>query len=120
MNKLTIVGNLTADPVLKTVTVGGNEVKVANFTVAVNEKYGQTAKTTFFKVHAWRGLGETCAEYLKKGRKVLIEGPVRLNSYKDNTGAYRYDLEVRGDAVEFLDKKPEEEEDDDFAPEFEE
>lgn len=120
MNKLIIVGNLTVDPTLKTVnvkTASGEAVptKVCNFSVAVNER-GKD-KPTYFRVHAWRGLAETCATYLKVGRKVMVVGPVKQNSYTDNSGAIRYAMEVRAEEVEFLDRKPQAEELDELEEE---
>lgn len=115
MNKLIITGNLTADPVLRTVTVSNVQTEVANFNVAVNDS--RTNKATFFRVTVWRGLAKTCAQYLKKGRKVLVEGPVSINSYSDNSGAWRCDLEVRGENVEFLDSSGKKAEEPEKAPE---
>ena len=102
-----IIGNLTNDPVLKTVMINDVPTKVVNFSVAANETGKK--ETTYFRVHAWRGQAENCAAFLKKGRKVYISGPVRLNSYKDSSGAIRYAMELRGDTIEFLDRKPMEE-----------
>lgn len=102
-----IIGNLTNDPVLKTVMINNVPTKVVNFSVAANETGKKDA--TYFRVHAWRGQAENCAAFLKKGRKVYISGPVRLNSYKDSSGAIRYAMELRGDTIEFLDRKPAEE-----------
>ena len=72
MNKLTIIGNLTRDPELRTTSTG---VNVCSFTVAVNRRQrsqgaeGQP-EADFFRVSAWRQLGEICQKYLAKGRKV--------------------------------------------------
>lgn len=105
MNKIIIVGNLTADPAVATRNIGGNDVKVANFSVAVNEGYGETRKTTYFRVNAWRGLAETIGQYLSKGRKVMVTGPVSLRQYKGTDGKIYTNLEVRADEVEFLDSQ---------------
>lgn len=105
MNKIIIVGNLTADPTVATRNIGGNDVKVANFSVAVNEGYGETRKTTYFRVNAWRGLAETIGQYLYKGRKVMVTGPVSLRQYKGTDGKIYTNLEVRADEVEFLDSQ---------------
>lgn len=106
MNKLTIIGNLTRDPQLRT-TQGG--VSVCDFTVAVNRRMssqqrqnGQQAEADFFRVTAWRELGENCSKYLAKGRKVCVVGPVRVETYTGNDGATRANLEVTADEVEFL------------------
>ena len=73
MNKLTIIGNLTRDPELRSLSSG---IPVCTFTVAVNRRNrSQNAENgqpeaDFFRVSAWRQLGENCARYLSKGRKV--------------------------------------------------
>ena len=70
MNKLFIVGNLTRDPELRTTSSG---ISVCSFTVAVNRRRSSTAagqpEADFFRVSAWRALGENCQKYLAKGRK---------------------------------------------------
>ena len=97
MNKLTIIGNLTKDPELRTTASG---VSVCNFTVAVNRRKGEGAD--FFSVSAWRERGEVCAKYLAKGRKVCVIGPVSARAYTANDGTSRAQLEVTADEVEFL------------------
>ncbi len=106
MNKLTIIGNLTRDPQLRTTSTG---INVCDFTVAVNKKQsaqqkanGQQAEADFFRVTAWRELGENCAKYLAKGRKVAVVGPVSVSQYTGNDGVTRANLEVNADEVEFL------------------
>ena len=104
MNKLTIIGNLTRDPETRTVSTGNT---VCSFTVAVNRRRAaQNAnqpEADFFRVSAWRQLGENCQRYLAKGRKVCVIGPVSVSSYeaKDGSGT-RFSLEVQADDVEFL------------------
>ena len=56
----------------------------------------------FFRVTAWRQLGENCQRYLAKGRKVAVVGPVSVQSYTGNDGNTRFSLEVQADDVEFL------------------
>lgn len=102
MNKLTIIGNLTKDPELRTTTTG---VNVCTFTVAVNRRKtqgNQNPEADFFKVTAWRERGELCAKFLRKGRKVCVIGPVSVSTYTGNDGATRANLEVTADEVEFL------------------
>ena len=106
MNKLTIIGNLTGDPESRT-TSGG--VNVTTFTVAVNrrnKKEGQN-EADFFRVSAWRQLGENCLKFLAKGRKVAVVGPVSVHTYTGNDGNTRASLEVNADEVEFLSPKSE-------------
>ena len=106
MNKLILIGNLTRDPQLRTTSTG---VNVCDFTVAVNRRLsaqqranGQQAEADFFRVTAWRELGENCAKYLAKGRKVSVCGPVSVSTYTGNDGITRATLEVTADEVEFV------------------
>lgn len=104
MNKLTIIGNLTRDPELRTTSTG---VSVCDFTVAVNRRNrsanaGAQPEADFFRVSAWRQLGENCQRYLAKGRKVCVMGPVSARTYQANDGTTRVSLEVTADDVEFL------------------
>ena len=103
MNKLTIIGNLTRDPELRTTSAG---INVCSFTVAVNRRTRRDAQTQpeadFFRVSAWRQLGENCAKFLAKGRKVCVIGPVSVRTYQGNDGATHASLEVTADDVEFL------------------
>lgn len=109
MNKLTIIGNLTRDPELR---VTPNGVNVCDFSVAVNRRLtaqqkanGQQQEADFFRVTAWRELGENCSKYLAKGRKVVVIGPVSVRTYTGNDGVTRASLEVTADEVEFLTPK---------------
>ena len=108
MNKLTIIGNLTRDPELRTTSSGMN---VCSFTVAVNRRRkaqgaGQP-DADFFRVSAWNQLGENCQRYLAKGRKVAVVGPVTARMYTGNDGQNRVSLEVMADDVEFLSSRNE-------------
>lgn len=103
MNKLTIIGNLTRDPETR-VTQSGSSV--CSFTVAVNRR-GQDDKADFFRVSAWNKLAETCQQYLAKGRKVAVTGPVSVSTYTGQDGKAYANLEVMAQDVEFLTPKGE-------------
>ena len=116
MNKLFIIGNLTRDPELRTTQSG---ISVCSFTVAVNRRRSQSndqPEADFFRVSAWRGLGENCAKYLAKGRKVSVVGAVSVSTYQANDGTTRASLEVTADDVEFLTSRQETQESDDYVP----
>ena len=98
MNKIVIIGNLTGAPELR-VTQSG--VSVCQFTVAVNGRRKDDG-ATFFRVTAWRALGETCHKYLDKGRKVMVCGAVSASAYTGRDGKPRASLEVTAEDVEFL------------------
>ena len=107
MNKLTIIGNLTRDPELRTTSSG---VNVCTFTVAVNRRRSGNSnqpEADFFRVSAWRQLGENCQRYLAKGRKVAVVGSVSVSTYTGNDGTTRATLEVTADDVEFLSSRNE-------------
>ena len=109
MNKLFIVGNLTRDPELRTTSSG---ISVCSFTVAVNRRRSSSTaagqpEADFFRVSAWRALGENCQRYLAKGRKVAVTGSVSVSTYQGNDGMTRASLEVNADDVEFLSPKGE-------------
>ena len=106
MNRLMIIGNLTRDPELRTTTSG---VNVCSFTVAVNRRptaaqrqSGQQPEADFFRVSAWRELGETCAKWLIKGKKVCVIGSVSVSTYAGQDGKTYANLEVQAQEVEFL------------------
>jgi single-strand DNA-binding protein len=109
MNKVFLVGNLTRDPELRNTREG---IPVCSFTVAVNRRRSANAEAgqpeaDFFRVTAWRQLGEICAKYLAKGRKVSIVGSVSAQAFAGSDGQPRASLEVTADDVEFLTPKGE-------------
>ena len=91
MNKVFLIGNLTRDPELRTTQTG---VSVCSFTIAVNRRRPNNAEAgqpeaDFFRITAWRQLGEICAKYLAKGRKVSVVGTVSASAYTGNDGVAR-------------------------------
>ncbi len=101
MNKLTIIGNLTADPQSHTTQDGKT---VCNFSLAVNRRQRREGQpeADFFRVAAWRQLGENCQKFLAKGRKVCVVGPVSVRTYQAQDGSTRASMEVTAEDVEFL------------------
>ena len=109
MNKLHIIGNLTKAPDLRTVNGQNGPISVCDFTVAVNRRIGGSNgqnDADYFRVTAWRGLGENCSKYLAKGRKVAVIGPVSVRTYQAQDGQTRASLEVQAEEVEFLSPAP--------------
>lgn len=98
MNKLIAIGNLAANPDLRSTP---NGIPVCTFTIAVNGRK-QDEPATFFRVTAWRQLGENCNRYLAKGKKVFVSGPVSVSTYTAKDGTTRASLEVTAEDVEFL------------------
>lgn len=79
-------------------------MSVCSFTVAVNRRKSgnQNPEADYFRVSAWRQLGENCAKWLVKGRKVCVVGPVSVSVYQGQDGKTYANLEVTADDVEFL------------------
>lgn len=102
MNKIILIGNLTRDPELRSTSSG---VTVCSFTIAVNRRFGgQDGErvTDYFRINAWRQMGESCGKYLAKGRKVAVTGELHPRSYVDKNGDTRFALDVNASEVEFL------------------
>lgn len=99
MNRLTIIGNLTRDPETRTTQSGKN---VCTFSVAVNRR-GEGVD--YFRVNAWGKTGEVCQQYLAKGRKVAVVGPVSVSSYTTQDGKAHASMDIMAQDVEFLSSK---------------
>lgn len=107
MNRLTIIGNLTKDPVTRTTQSGNN---VCSFTVAVNRRRANpdgSHDADFFQVSAWNQLGQNCQQYLAKGRKVAVVGQVSVHTYQGNDGKTYAQMDVMASDVEFLSSRSE-------------
>ena len=108
MNKIVLIGNLTADPTLRATQ---NGTSVCSFTLAVNRRFpdadGQK-QTDFFRVVTWRALADNCGKYLAKGRKAAVIGELQARTYEAKDGTTRLSLDVSADEVEFLSPKEEE------------
>jgi len=105
MNHITLIGNLTHDPEVRSTP---NGVTVTSFTIAVNRKFASAngeKPTDFFKISAWRSLGEVCARHLAKGRKVAVIGELQARTYEAKDGTTRMSLDVQANEVEFLSPK---------------
>lgn len=102
MNKIYLIGNLTKDPETRSTPSG---ITVCSFTIAVNRRFAEKdgeKVTDFFRINAWRGLGDTCARWLSKGKKVAVLGEMQARLYTDKDGNARMSLDVSADEVEFL------------------
>ena len=103
-NKVIVMGNLTRDPDLR--TVGVNAVKVCRFSLALNERRRDKTGNlvdypTFVEVDAWEKLAELCAQYLRKGRSVLVEGRLQMDTWEKD-GMKHQKLKIRAMTVKFM------------------
>lgn len=109
LNKVILMGRLTADPELRQTTGG---ISTCRFTVAVDRNYvqqGQERQADFITVVAWRQTAEFVSRYFSKGRMICVEGNLRTSSYDDRNhpDVKHYVTEVYADQVYFAgDKNP--------------
>ncbi len=114
INKVIIIGNLTRDPELKQTQSGQ---PVATFGIATNREWAtkdndRKKSTEFHEVVAWARLAEICANYLRKGKLVYIEGYLKTRSWEAENGEKRFRTEIVMHDMIMLDKRagsPEEE-----------
>lgn len=107
LNKVFLIGNLAADPELRSTNNGNN---LATFRVATNRSIkgtdGERQDTAdFHNIVTWKRLADLCAEYLKKGSPVHIIGHIVNRSYKTQTGEDRKVTEIVADEVNFLNSR---------------
>ncbi|MBC8408242.1 MAG: single-stranded DNA-binding protein [Rhodobacteraceae bacterium] len=98
LNKVMIIGNLGADPEVRTFQNGN---KVCNLRIATSDNWRDKStgerreKTEWHSVSVFsEGLVKVCEQYLKKGSKVFVEGSLQTRKWQDQSGADRYSTEV--------------------------
>ena len=108
LNKVIIIGNLTADPILRN-TPSNNPV--CNFSVATNRMWtdknsGQKQqKTEFHNIVLWRRLAEIASQFLNKGSLVMIEGRLETRTWDDQAGVKHYKTEIIADNLQLGPRK---------------
>lgn len=105
MNKVVLVGRLTAKPELRYTS---SNTAFIRFTVAVNRNFtGADGKreADFINVVAWRKQAETISKYFDKGNLIALEGRLQTGSYDDREGNKRYTMDVALDNFEFVEGK---------------
>lgn len=103
LNRIILVGRLTADPESRSTNEG---LPLAKFRLAVaRPNFGKSeAGTDFIDIVAWRGLAEVCGQYLKKGQLVLVDGRIQNRSFEDQSGQRRWVTEVVARTMTMLEK----------------
>jgi len=107
LNKVMLIGRLIKDPEARTTPTS---VNVTSFVLATKLMWTDQAgtrqeKSEFHNVVAWRKLGEICAQYLRKGARIYLEGRIQTHSWDDQTGNKRYRTEILADNMIMLDTK---------------
>ena len=104
INRVVLVGNLTRDPELRHTPSG---TAVCSLRLAVNsrrkDRSGQWVdKPNYFDITVWGQQGESCAQYLSKGRPVAVDGRLEWREWDAQDGSKRQAVEVVADSVQFL------------------
>lgn len=104
LNLCQFIGRLGGDPEIRYTPSG---VAVANFTIAVGEKYKsksgeQVENTEWIRCTAWRRLAEIIGEYLNKGKQVYVSGKWKTRKWDDKDGNTRYTTELQVEQMQML------------------
>ena len=102
LNKVILMGHMTADPELKQTTSG---TSVCSFSIGVNRRYSKQDQgqrnVDFINIVAWRQQAEFVSRYFKKGSSIIVCGSIQTRDWTDNNGQKRYATEVVADDVSF-------------------
>ena len=111
-NSATLIGRLTRNPELRTVSTSAGQRPVLTLGLAVRRPItpeGEDAATAdFFDVTVWGQQAETCARYLRRGRLAAVSARIEPTSWDAGDGSRRRGMEIIATAVEFLDRPPRE------------
>ena len=101
LNKVTLMGRLTADPELKHTP---NGIATTSFTIAV-DRHTKEKQTDFIRCVAWRQTAELICKYFHKGKMIAVTGSIQVRNYKDRDGNNRTIAEVIVDKIDFCGDK---------------
>lgn len=103
INKVILMGRLTADPELKT---SANNVSIVQFTVAVNRRYSkEDQKADFIECTAFNRNAEFLSKYFRKGSSIIVFGNIQVDQWKDKEGHNRRSTRVIVDELQFGESK---------------
>lgn len=104
INRVTITGNLTKDPELRTTREDGPQVCEMRIAVNGRRKSGEewVDRPNYFDVAVWGGLGKLCKQYLSRGRGVAIDGRLEWSEWKTKEGANRQSVQIVADTIQFF------------------
>ena len=108
LNKVILMGHMTADPELKQTTSG---ISVCSFSIGVNRRYSRAEQgqqsVDFINIVSWRQQAEFVSRYFKKGSSICIVGSIQTRTWTDQQGQKRYATDVVVDEASFVDSKGE-------------
>lgn len=99
INRVILIGNLVRDVDLR---YSQNGTAIANFTLAVNDGYGDKKTVDFIRVTAWKKTAENVANYCGKGSKVAVEGKLKQQNWEDKDGNKKEKVFVNAQQIMFL------------------
>lgn len=108
VNKVIIVGNLGADPEVRTMPSGE---AIATLSVATSESWNdkmtgeRREQTEWHRIVFFRRQAEVCGQYLRKGSKIYVEGKLKTRKWQDQNGQERYTTEIQGEVMQMLDSR---------------
>lgn len=102
LNKVILMGRLTRDPEQRTTNSGKN---VCNFSIAINNGYGENQTTDFINCIAWNKTAEFVQKYFKKGSMIIVVGKIQTRSWDGADGKKNYATEVVAAEVSFGESK---------------
>jgi single-strand DNA-binding protein len=105
INRIVIVGRLTADPELRALPSGSSvcSVRLASHSLRKNSDGEYTEKPNFFDVAVFGGMGESVHRYMTRGRRVAVDGRLEWREWETPEGVKRQAVEIVADRVQFLD-----------------
>ncbi len=106
LNNVMVAGNLTKDPIFRETS---NNTPVANFHVAANRRYKDSANqwqedVCYVGVVAWNKLADSCKNRLRKGSAILVDGELQSRTFKTEDGKNRTIVEIKAKRIQFLNK----------------
>ncbi len=104
VNKVILVGNLGADPDLRSTTSGQSvcELRLATSEKWTDKQGEKQEKTEWHRVILWDKAADNAAKYLEKGRQVYVEGKIETRTWDDKDGNKRYTTEIRCFNIQYL------------------
>jgi single-strand DNA-binding protein len=107
LNKVTLIGRLGKDPELRYSSSG---TPMTNLRIATDESYAdregnKVDRTEWHSVVVFKRQAENCANYLRKGSLVFVEGSLQTRKWQDQQGQARYITEVKAQRIQFLDRR---------------
>ena len=101
MNKVILMGRLTADPEFSMTQSG---LPMCRFSIAVDRpaRQGEEKQADFFRITCWQQTAETVNRYFVKGKPIIVEGKIQNDNYTDNNGVKHYSVDIIADRINFV------------------